>query len=235
MTAGYLIVKTYERKYREYLELREKMNYPLPIDKTIYSIPWKAKPSKTYDKQYRGVSRDPLFSWDDRDDEIFRGSGLVVEPADNELEAHLAIGRLAKLKDDDDDLTDLIESYDDTVVAFNLLKAPIEREIIWIRDMESDSPEKAEYPLLGYEPAYFEGDWFSTISDCMCFPVWHGTDSEGTNFKEFNDQLNKHALFDTPDIAKAFLEHYLSFDWTEHVGEFRLIEVRLVNRVQSNA
>jgi len=228
MKSGYLIVKTYERMYREYLELRKEMNFLLPTDKTIYCVPWKEKKTQEYDKQYRGVSRDPLFPWDDYDEKSFRGSGLVVEPIDNELKAHFVIGRLAESKDDDDDLTDLIESYDDAVEAFNLLKVPVEREIIWIRDMESDSPEKAEYPLLGYDPAYFGGDWFSAISDCMCFPVWHGTDTEGIHFKEFNENLNKYALFDTLDIAKAFLEHYLSFDWTEHVGEFRLIEVRLV-------
>ncbi|MBN2181022.1 MAG: hypothetical protein JW715_03850 [Sedimentisphaerales bacterium] len=225
MTSGYLIVKTFQRMYRKYLELRDKMKYPLPDDKVIYSIPWKEKLSQEYYKQYRGVSRYTLFSWDETDEKYFRGSGMVEEPKDNELEAHFAIGRLEKLNKIYDDL---IETYEDAIQIFNLLKAPIEREIIWIREVDSYSKEVPDYILLGYEPAWFGGDWFSAISDCMCFPLWHGTDTEGELFKEYHAKLNQNALFDTPEIAEEFLKYYLSFDWTEHVGDYTIIAIRLV-------
>ena len=42
------------------------------------------------------------------------------------------------------------------------------------------------------------------------------------------DSLNQYALFNTPETARDFLEYYLSFDWTEHVGEYVITEVRLV-------
>ncbi len=226
MTSGYLIVKTFERMYREYLELRDFKKYPLPHDRVIYSIPWNEMSPDAYAKQYRGVCRDPLFSWDEKDEQFFRGSGMVVEPVAAELEAHLAIGRLDKAKKAD---YDFLKLYEDAMHVFSLLQAPTEREVIWIRDAESDSSEPTDYPLLGYEPAMFGGDWFSALSDCMCFPIWHGTDAEGELFKMHHDNLNQYALFNTPNTARDFLEYYCSFDWTE-TGNYIITEVRLVNR-----
>ena len=80
---------------------------------------------------------------------------------------------------------------------------------------------------MGYEPAMFGGDWFSALSDCMCFPIWHGTDKEGELFMKYHDNLNQYALFDTPEMAGEFLDYYLSFDWTER-GSYVIFEVRLV-------
>ena len=228
MNSGYLIVKTFGRVYREYLEFRSKRKYPLPKDRVIYSIARNKKSAYDYAKQYRGVCRDTLFSWDEKDEEVFRGSGMVAEPEDAELEAHLAIGRLKKAKKTDDGI---IKSYEDAVSAFNLLQSPVEREIIWIRDAESDSSELPDYPLLGYDASYSGGDWFSAISDCMCFPIWHGTDIEGELFEKYHDKLNQYALFSTAETAREFLEYYLSFDWTEHVGEYAITEVRLVKGI----
>lgn len=225
MKSGYLIVKTFERVFREYLKLCDFKKWPLRSDRGIYSIPWKGMPADDYEKRYRGVERDPLFSWDEKDEEIFRGSGMVAEPEDAELEAHLAVGRFEKAQETDNDF---IKSHEDAVSAFNLLQTPVEREIIWIRDAESDSSGLPDYPLLGYDPSYSGGDWFSAISDCMCFPRWHGTDTEGELFKKYHDNLNQYALFDTPEMAREFLEYYLSFDWTEHIGEYVITEVRLV-------
>jgi hypothetical protein len=179
-----------------------------------------------YAKQYRGVCRDPLFSWDEKDEEVFRGSGMVVEPEDAELEAHLAIGRLDKAQKADYDFIKL-KSHEDAINVFNLIQVPVEREIIWIRDAESDLSGLPDYPLLGYEPSWLGGDWFSAISDCRCFPRWHGTDIEGELFKVHHDNLNQYALFNTPKMARDFLEYYLSFDWTE-TGEYVITEVRLV-------
>jgi hypothetical protein len=61
VASGYLIVKTFERMYREYIELRATMKLPLPDDKVICSIPWNEMPPQACAKQYRGAARDPLF------------------------------------------------------------------------------------------------------------------------------------------------------------------------------
>jgi len=226
VTSGYLIVKTFERMYREYLKLREIKLYPLPDDKVIYSIPWKGRPAQAYAKRYRGVSRDPLFRWDDTDEEGFRGTGYVEEPQDAELEAHLALGCLPEI--DEDDRT-IIGSHEDATHVFSMLKNPVEREVRWVRNADADSGEAPTYPLLGYEPTWgFRSDWFSAVSDCLCFPTWHGTDREGTLFKEHYDRLNQYALFDTPDAARDFIRYYLSFDWTEQ-GDYVITEVRLAH------
>lgn len=222
MNSGYLIVKTFERMYREYLELRDAMKYPLPNDKSIYSIPWKEMSPDTYNKQYSGVSREPIFSWNDKDEQYFRGKGMVVEPKDAELNAHRALGQLEMSQKAD---YDFIKSYDDALNVFELPGIQTEREIIWIRDMESYSLEPPDYPLLGYEPATF-GGWFSAISDCMCFPVWHGTDTDGELFKMHHDNLNRYALFNTPEAAREFLDYYSSFEWTEK-AHYVITEVRL--------
>ncbi len=225
MDYGYLIVKTFERVYREYFELRDIKDFPLPDDRAIYSIPWKGASPDEYAKQYRGVCREPLFTWDEKNEELFRGSDMVIQPVDTELEAHLAVGRLDKDNKPDDEI--IIKSHEDAMRVFGLLEAPVERDVIWIRNAESDSAGQADYPLLGYDPAWFGGAWFSALSDCLCFPIWHGTDTEGELFKKFHDKLNKHALFDTPETARDFLEYYRSFDWTE-TGDYTIVEVRLV-------
>jgi hypothetical protein len=233
MDSGCLIVKTYERMYREYLELRDARDYPLPDDRVIYSIPWKEISPDAYSKQYRGVCREPLFPWNEKDEEIFRGSGMVVEPLDSELKAHLAVGQLDKDNEPGDgdiikpDEGSVIKAHEDALRVFGLLEAPIEREVLWFRDVESDSGGQPDCPLLGYEPALLRGDWFSAISDCLCCPIWHGTDPEGELFKGHHETLNDHALFDIPEAARNFLDYYRSFNWTE-TGDYAIIEVRLV-------
>ena len=58
----------------------------------------------------------------------------------------------------------------------------------------------------------------------MLIPRWHGTDNEGILFKDYFNKLSKHGLFETHDIAKSFLDFYLSFDWTE-TGKYEIAEV----------
>ena len=81
--------------------------------------------------------------------------------------------------------------------------------------------------MLGYDPTWFIGDHFSAIADCMCFPLWHGTDEAGTLFKTYHDRLNGNALYDNAEDALEFLNYYRSFDWTE-TGEYVIAEVRTV-------
>jgi len=71
ISAGFLIVKTFERMYRDYLVSFEKY--------------WQASSHVTYDPipleqmpgRYRGVARDPIEPWN----EEFRGAGLFDTPA----------------------------------------------------------------------------------------------------------------------------------------------------------
>lgn len=223
VTSGYLIVKTFERMYREYLAVREIRTFPLPDDRVIYSIPWKGCPAHSQTKRYQGASRDALFRWDDQDEKFFRGTNTVEEPEDDELEAHFALGRLPKTAEDE---MSIIDTLEDARSVFSLLGAPRERELIWVRNLDSDSSKEPGYPLLGYEPTIgFGGACFSAISDCLCFPLWHGTDFEGALFKEHHARLNEYALFESPTAARDFIHYYLSFNWTEH-GHYIITEVR---------
>jgi hypothetical protein len=97
-------------------------------------------------------------------------------------------------------------------------------EITWTRLAGRSIQPPPNFRFIGYEPNYFAGDWFSPISDCMCFPRWHGTDREGVLFSDWFSRLNTQGLFDTKEEAQNFLNYYLSFDWTER-GDYRIAEV----------
>jgi hypothetical protein len=58
----------------------------------------------------------------------------------------------------------------------------------------------------------------------MCFPRWHGTDREGTLFREHFARLNENALFDSAEHAEEFLAFYRSLDWAE-IGDYVVAEV----------
>ena len=58
----------------------------------------------------------------------------------------------------------------------------------------------------------------------MCFPTWHGPDQDGTLFLEYFSRLNEYGLFPSADLAKEFLEFYLSFDWTE-TGDYLIAKI----------
>ena len=60
----------------------------------------------------------------------------------------------------------------------------------------------------------------------MCFPRWHGTDTEGTLFAEYHERLNESALFRTAEEAAKFISFYRSHDWTE-TGDYVIAEVCL--------
>jgi len=121
---------------------------------------------------------------------------------------------------------DFIFRWEDVKAVWNTLRSPSNWEVIWAADAAADVVAPGNTDLLGYEPTWFTGDHFSALSDCMCFPTWHGTDEAGQLFAEHHARLNEHALFPTQRDAEGFLRYYRSFDWTE-TGEYVIAEVRL--------
>jgi len=209
LSCGYLIVKPYERLFREF----KRRAAP---EEGIYSIPEEGRSPATYDKQYRGISRRPLQAWDER----LRGAPGIEPPV--ELDAANAIRRLDDTgRSQEDFIFDLV----DLTMVWGLLRSPSEWEIIWAGDRSQSAVAPADSRLLGYEPTWFTGDHFSAIADCLCFPCWHGTDPAGVAFREFHELLNANALFDRPDEAQEFLQYYRSFDWTE-TGDYVIAEIR---------
>jgi len=79
VTSGFLVVKTFERMYRDYLIKFEKYKRISP-ELTYDPIPLEQMPGK-----YRGVARNPIVPWL----EEFRGSGMIEEPTEQELKPHL--------------------------------------------------------------------------------------------------------------------------------------------------
>jgi hypothetical protein len=223
VASGFLIVKTFDRYYREYIEQRESIKGALPKGQ-IYSVPRSGVGPEAVSKKYRGIDRDPLFAWNSKDEEYFRGTGLVVEPIPRELTAHLAIGELEKEQKAD---YDFIFDREEVRRILGLIEAPRERELIWVGEIDSNPVRPSDCVLLGYEPTMFWGHHFSAISDCMCFPCWHGHDDEGTLFLPYHERLNEHALFNTPQDAREYIDFYLSHDWTE-TGDYVIAEIRLV-------
>lgn len=211
--SGYLIVKTFERMYREFWK-------PFEANEVIYSIPRKGVPPESYEKKYRGSGRDPLQPWIEQ----LRDTG-VVEPTDNELEASLFLNDLDEIGKSKDDF---VFSLDDVRELLSKIHPPIERDIIWAARCDKQTKKPENSFLLGYEPTWFyPSDHFSAIADCMCFPRWHGCDLEGTLFKSYHEGLNEYGLYPTQDEAKSYLDFYLSHDWTEH-GEYYFAEIRSV-------
>jgi hypothetical protein len=191
---GYLVVEKYESLYERY---RTRYN----ATSACYAIPRLDIGPESYKIRYRGIDRDCLVPYE-------------------ESERNLAEIRMYELLEkgivDDDDFVPA-EYLDD---VFRWLEEEQRRfETIFVKKAEVDCVVPQSFRLIGYEPSYFYSDHFSASCDCMMFPRWHGTDEEWTLFLKYFNQLNPNGLFDTPEIAKEFLEYYLSFDWTER-GDF---------------
>ncbi len=213
VTSGYLVVKTFERMYREF-------HRPAEEYEELYSIPREKVPFSEIRKKYRGIARDPIQPWI----EELRGSGCC-EPIDSELAACLFMEELRQSERAHDDF---IFDLGDVVALLQRISPPTEREVIWARRTDRDPEGPMDSALLGFDPTFFyPSEHFSAIADCMCFPAWHGCDAEGTLFLPYHDQLNEHALFDTPELANEFLSFYLSQEWTER-GEFYIAEIRAI-------
>src|SRR6185369_8576769 len=110
------------------------------------------------------------------------------------------------------------------VLAWQNQETPNTYEIVWTQIADRHAERPPGFVRLGFEPTYFTGDHFSAICDCMCFPRWHGTDSEGVLFAGYFARLNANGLFDDAALAAEFLSYYLSFDWTE-TGEYDVASV----------
>ncbi len=209
--SGFLIVKSFERMYRDFRE-------PSKADQAFYSIPRTGVSPARIVKQYRGIARDPLQAWW----EELRDAPGIALPA--EMDAARAIADLETQDKSDDDF---IFTIDDARRVWNILKKPTDWELIWVRNCGEDVRHPMSSQELGYEPTWFTGDHFSAVADSMCFPRWHGCDDEGALFEAHHDALNGHGLFNEYERAQSFLDYYRSFDWTE-TGDYVIAEVRSV-------
>lgn len=223
ITSGFLIEKTFARMCREYLDARKRFQ-PHLLNKGGYSTPRTDIPPERMPKQYRGLYREPIEAWV----EALRGSG-VIEPTDQELEASLFLEELTKLGKAGDTI---IFAMDDTREMLGKIEPPVEREIVWTRQIDAtDDPPRGTI-LLGYEPSTFHPfDSDSPIADGMFFTYPMPNDKEGLRLREYHDKLNHWGLFDTPSDATEYLRAYLSLlpaDWDEHRYRYHTTEVRAV-------
>jgi hypothetical protein len=203
--SGFLIVKTFERLYRE-----SAPRYELTHD--IYALPRIDRTPDQYVIQYQGLDRDALGSL----------PSLKAEWTSSRL---LAETRMTELEDLGLSIDDFLFTEKDTKEVFDwLVQEESGYEIIWTRIAENQQIAPSGFVSIGFEPSYFTGDHFAASCDCMLFPRWHGTDPEGQLFIPYFRQLNHYGLFDTVSAARSFLEYYLSFDWTEP-GDYFVAEV----------
>jgi hypothetical protein len=210
--SGYLIERSFERMYLEF-------GRPAAPEEVVYSIPRRGIPPAASSKRYRGIARNPLQPWFQ---ELAGAPGITIP---EELEA---AAELRALDDAGRSADDFILNIEDVKRVWDKLRARTQWEVVWAADITADVIVPPHTMLLGFEPTWFTGDHFSAVADCMCFPVWHGTDEHGHLFAEHHDRLNEHALFPTPDEAVAFLQYYRSFDWTE-TGDYVIAQIRLAS------
>jgi hypothetical protein len=197
--AGYLIVKTFERLYCDYAP-----RYKLTKD--FYGLPRIDRTPKSFPIQYRGLDREALGPYTNSDDL-----------------AEIRMAELEKTGECEDGFLFTDETLRDVL---SLAQSPFDYEVIWAKIASSPIQAPAGFVSVGFDPTYFDSDHFSASCDCMLIPRWHGTDKEGTRFLEYFCQLNRFGLFSSPDASQAFLDFYLSLDWTE-TGEYATAEVFL--------
>jgi hypothetical protein len=206
--SGYLILRTYEFLYEEYLRT---FTDPLPI----YGVPRPSRAASLAEKRYRGIDRSALEPWTMSD--LREGLEFIAAPpepqASLELQSLNVRGQASG---------EVIRSYQDALSVVAKLSSRRDWELVWAAPGTAlRSPGAA---LLGFEPNSFAGDLFSPLSDTMFFPRWHGTDEEGQLFRQHFERLNPHGLFGAAEDAERFLAHYQSLPWAEE-GEFKIIAV----------
>jgi len=197
--AAHPIVKTFVRLYRD--------NAPrYKLTKDFYGLPRIDKTPESYPIRYRGLDRDALGPYSNSND--------LAEIRMAELEK---IGKCA------DGFLFSDETVRD-VMSFAL--SPADYEVIWTKLASSRILAPAGFASASFDPTCFVGDHFSASCDCMLIPRWHGTDNDGTQFRDYFRQLNRFGLFCSPGAAQTFLDFYLSLDWTE-TGDYAIAEVFL--------
>lgn len=216
-SAGFLIVKTFERMYREYRIRLEKYRQDRPRiahgPKLLEQMPGK----------YRGVARDPFEPWN----ENFRGMGLFDEPTKQERAANLFLNELCESGKAEGFF---IFAMDDARKIFDMILPPVEREIIWARRVDRDDPPPPETTILGYEPIDFYGDFSSLIAGVAFFlrslnPTID--DPDGMRARIHYARLNQWGLFNKPDDAHKYVDSFPLLP--EHERPKHIVEVRSVD------
>ena len=215
-TSGFLVVKTFERRYREYIEEFKQYyqkKYPDFEPKPVELLPGK----------YRGIDREPIQSWLEK----LRGSG-VVEPTDQELAASLF---MTELEDSDRAADDFIFELEDSIKLIEMILPPVEREIIWARRMDKNDMPPKKTEVLGYEPNDFYGSRISLVAGNAFFS--YDASEEGKyiimQLEKFHSRLNKWGLFDTPTEAKQYMDFNLEIKPNLDDGISYIAEIRTVN------
>jgi hypothetical protein len=173
--------------------------------------------------EYHGIARNPIEPWI----EDFRGSGMIKEPIEQELDGSLFLKDLA-----DTGKADFwyIFNWDDVRKLLAMIHPPIEREIIWARRIDTKDPPPQETEILGYEPIQFGGDFTSLIADVLFFRYFKTSDCDdpdGTRAKNFYSRLNEWGLFDTPDLARQYVDSFPllpEHERPEHIAEIRIVK-----------
>ncbi|MBU0985418.1 MAG: hypothetical protein KKA42_16205 [candidate division Zixibacteria bacterium] len=202
---GFFIVKRFARMYEEFAN-----NPKNTLD--VYALPpFNSTPDRV-NVWYHGLDRDYPMSY----------------PADDlntPASVTAAMIRMGELEEVDRCWNSLIYAEGDLldVLGWAEQDDPGLWEPVWVRPSGTKYRAPGGYLSLGHEPSDFPLG-FSPIADALCFPLWHGTDLEGTAFLRFFKLLNRFALFDNPGDACDFLRHYLSFRWTER-SDWTIIEV----------
>jgi hypothetical protein len=197
--SAFLVVKRFEVLYRNFAQKTH-------FNRAIYALPEASTDWTASRVRYHGLDRNPITAWDDA-----RALAAQIRIAEiGEVPRWIGCYLLQP-----EDVTDVLKWAEAEV--------PGEYEPIWARLAGSEITPPMSYRLVGYEPSFFPGGYFSASCDCMCFPRWHGTDVEGVLFSEHFKRLNNNGLFESSNEAVNFLSYYLSFDWTEQ-GDFTIIE-----------
>ena len=216
ITSGFLVLKTFERMYREYLIRFEKRKKIKP-ELTYVPIPLEQMPGR-----YRGIARGHIEPWI----EDLRGSDMWEEPTEQELKASLFMHKLCESGKADNGF---IFRLDDAKKLFRMIRPPVEREIIWAGRTDKNDPPPQGTEILGYEPIDFDGDYTSLIADVFFFNYFRPADCDdpyGTRAKKYYSRLNKWGLFDTTDLVQQYVDSYPLLP--EHERPDHIAEVRIV-------
>lgn len=189
---GYLIVRTFDYVYLHY-------DRPSQAGYWIYAIPRRGIPPAEASKKYRGVDRQALIA-------IPRGlsnefpTGLVEAEAQFRLDEFESDGRAEEGR---------VFELEEARQVFRRLCEPLSFEFLHV-GLESDgSCTASSCKPIGYDIAYFGGDHYSAIANCMFFPSWWGTDEAGELYRVYFQKLNNDGLFDRLDDAREFRDYYV--------------------------